>query len=196
MFGHSFVACLNNYLGTHNIDINLGHTFHLQLVGFGGMTFKPGPRCVERYLPIIQRASPQILMLALGTNDLADPACDPSELIQQVVSLARKLIDDLAVKICDLPDLFSGSRPNFNLLPPPIMTFSGQGLPIILTSSVISTGTCHRSGTNSSYQMGFILTLTFLSTSRACSSYDESQAIFKCSRALEDAVALANLGCM
>ena len=104
MFGHSFVACLNNYLGTHNVDTTFDLPFSSNWLVLGACSSN---LALERYLPIIQGARPQVLILELGTNDLADPACDSPEFVQQVVSLARKWIHDMAVKICVIYQIYS-----------------------------------------------------------------------------------------
>ena len=85
VIGHSFVRRLKEYLGGKGL--RLERQFSSTVIrGFGGMRLAS----LRQHLVYVNRQKPTVIVVDIGTNDLASPMCCPLHLANEVVSVARQ----------------------------------------------------------------------------------------------------------
>ena len=97
LFGHSFVLRLRHHMAdpVNYKSWDLGQDVHTDVYGVGGMKLHQ----VSDHYYLFSAIQPDIVILELGTNDLASPNTDPITLAQEVYNLARLLREQFQVKI-------------------------------------------------------------------------------------------------
>lgn len=117
LFGHSFVTRLYNYINTGTTQINLPDNLQFRFAGFPGLTLANAFQHVHH----IDSFRPHILILELGTNDLADPYSSPAALARDILLFAQFLIDTCSVSLVVINQIYfraptaRRTRPDFNI---------------------------------------------------------------------------------
>ena len=89
LFGHSFVKRLCNWSGCRGelVVETLGLQDFSQVVAYGqgGLSFKRVLASLDRYMCEIGRCHPDLLVVDLGTNDLAGTDCTVSDVVNRAL---------------------------------------------------------------------------------------------------------------
>lgn len=116
IFGHSFVSRLQTNISSGNITINMPPHIHVHCAGFSGLTLA----AAFNHVDIIARHRPHILILELGTNDLANPSVSPHTLARDMALFAQFLVDTFQIQCVVINQVYfraahaRRTRSNFN----------------------------------------------------------------------------------
>lgn len=89
LFGHSFVKRLRHQRGYFDIELSRG-TYSIKCLGEGGLTIGRVLRDPQRYLNQLREASPKVLILDLGTNDLCSRENSPEAVHVSMCKLVKE----------------------------------------------------------------------------------------------------------
>ena len=102
VLGHSFVRRLKDFAaqnhsdGPYDLNLGLSNVCSIIFHGIGGRTVD---KLIRNDLDKIRSASPNIVVLELGSNDLCDKDSDPETIALSIVALAELLITELSLRI-------------------------------------------------------------------------------------------------
>ncbi|XP_053388759.1 uncharacterized protein LOC128551858, partial [Mercenaria mercenaria] len=129
LFGHSFVRRFNSFIQSNPEHLNIGLSalqFDVNCYGFGGLSLMQRSRlhCVDNKMK-----GTDLVILDIGSNDLADPLYEPEKFAKDLLSYAGLLIEGLGVKRVVV----------MQVLPRKSVPFPGYNDNVILANSKLKT---------------------------------------------------------
>ena len=147
LLGHSFISHFKRFLKTNlntfSYSINLNpREVMVQYASCPGATVEKLERtCMSD----VEDFEPDVVVLQIGTNDLADPTCTPEKLVKKITGLVRTLLTTYKVKyvaVLQILHRFPSSRPTRHKVDVPTFNKKVDDANDLLTKSLSGVPGC------------------------------------------------------